>query len=207
MSYGVTPFAVSLPQIRKAVGSRSKSILRDLREEFEDELAEDREQVEEANEDDEFDPELSLERALRHLILDEERWDYEGAKYGYAVELICSFYGEILPNDHWTGISLTWAETINDALLELGVSAETFSIFGHLFYRGAPVEIPEIEDFPCIGYVTLSEIPDVLEALTDQRLSRIKSDDGEKISVALQQVRDWLETCLRDKSDLVCFYY
>ena len=105
MSYGVTPFAVRLPQIRKAVGSRSKSILRDLREEFEDELAEDREQVEEANEDDEFDPELSLEKALRHLILDEERWDYEGAKYGYAVEMICSFFGEILPTHFWSQAS------------------------------------------------------------------------------------------------------
>jgi hypothetical protein len=207
MTYGVTPFAVSLTQIRKATGSRSKSILRDLREEFEDELAEDREQVEEANEDDEFDPELSLERALRHLILDEERWDYEGPKYGYAVELICSFYGEILPNDHWTGISLSWAETINDSLLETGVSADTFSIFGHLFYRGSPVEIPEIDDFPCIGYVTLSEIPDALASLSDKQLSLIKGDDVEEIRVALVQVRDWLETCQRDKSDLVCFYY
>ena len=207
MSYGVTPFAVRLPQIRKAVGSRSKSILRDLREEFEDELAEDREQVEEANEDDEFDPELSLEKALRHLILDEERWDYEGAKYGYAVEMICSFFGEILPNDHWTGMSLNWAETINDSLLESGVSAETFSIFGHLFFRGSPVEIPEIEDFPCIGFVTLSEIPDVLDTLTDKQLSLIKSEVGVRIRAALRQVREWLETCQRDKADLVCFYY
>ncbi len=207
MTYGVTPFAVSLTQIRKAAGSRSKSIYRDLREEFEDELAEDREQVEEANEDDEFDPQLSLERAIRHLILGEERWDYEGAKYAYAVELICSFYGEILPNDHWTGISLGWAETINDSLLESGVSAETFSIFAHLFYRGSPIDIPEIDDLPCIGYVMLSEIPDALAALTDNQLSLIKGDDGEEIRVALRQVRDWLEACQRDKSDLVCFYY
>ena len=207
MSYGVTPFAVRLPQIRKAVGSRSKSILRDLREEFEDELAEDREQVEEANEDDEFDPELSLQDALRHLILDEERWDYEGAKYGYAVEMICSFFGEILSNDHWTGMTLSWVETINDSLLESGVSAETFSIFGHLFFRGSPVEIPEIEDFPCIGFVTLSEIPDVLDTLTDKQLSLIKSEDGDRIRAALRQVREWLETCQRDKADLVCFYY
>ena len=132
---------------------------------------------------------------------------YEGAKYGYAVELICSFYGEILPNEHWTGISLSRAETINDSLLESGVSAETFSIFGHLFYRGSPVEIPEIDDFPCIGYVTLSEMPDALAALTDNQLSLIKSDDGEEIRVALKQVRDWLEACQRDKTDLVCFYY
>ncbi len=207
MTYGVTPFAVSLKQIRKAAGSRSKSIYRDLREEFADELAEDREQVEEANEDDEFDPELSLERALRHLILGEDRWDYEGAKYAYAVELMCSFYGHILPNDQWSGISLGWAETINDSLLESGVTAETFSIFGHLFYRGSPIEIPEIDDFPCIGYVTLEEIPGALAALTDKQLSLIKCDGGEEIRNALKQVRDWLETCQRDKSDLVCFYY
>ena len=53
----------------------------------------------------------------------------------------------------------------------------------------------------------LSEIPDALAALTDNQLSLIKGDDGEEIRVALRQVRDWLEACQRDKSDLVCFYY
>jgi hypothetical protein len=207
MSYGVMPFAVKLSQIRKAVGSKSKSLLRDLREEFEDELAEDREQVEEANEDDEFDPELALEDALGHLIMDEERWDYEGAKYGYVIEMICSFFGEFLSNDHWTGIPLAWTEAIDDALQEIGVPAETFSIFSHLFYRGSPVEIPDIDDFPCIGYVTQAEIPAALAELTDERFKGIKHDNENEIRVSLVQVREWLETCQRDKTDLVCFYY
>ncbi len=207
MSYGVMPFAVSLSQIRKVVGSRSKSVLLELREEFEDELEEDREEVEEANEDDEFDPELPLADALRHLIMDEERWDYEGAKYGYAIEMLCSFYGEFLPNDRWSGMQLSWAETVNDALLDVGIPTETFSIFGHLFYRGSPIDIPEIDDFPCIGYVTLAEIPAALAALNDDRIAAVTNEDAEDIRVSLEQVREWLETCQRDKSDLVCFYY
>ncbi len=207
MSSGLMPFAVSLTQIRKIVGSRSKSVLLQLREEFEDELAEDREEVEEANEDDEFDPELPLEDALRHLIMDEERWDYEGARYGRAIELFCSFYGEFLPNDHWAGMQLSLAETINDALIDAGVTAETFSIFGHLFYRGSPIDIPEIDDFPYIGYVKLSEIPLALAALTDERIAGIQDDDADEIRKTLVQVREWLEACQRDKSDLVCFYY
>jgi len=207
MSHGVMPFAVSLPQIRKVVGSRSKSLLLELREEFEDELQEDHEEVDEANEDDEFDPELPLDDALRHLIMDEERWDYEGAKYGYAIELICSFYGEFLANEHWSGMRLTWAETVNDVLVEAGVPAEIFSIFNHLLYRGSPVDIPEIDDFPFIGYVTLTEIPAVLTELTDERFATIAHEDADEIRLSLEQVREWLETCQRDKSDLVCFYY
>ena len=207
MSYGVMPFAVSLPQIRKVIGSKSKSLLLELREEFEDELTADREEVEEANEDDEFDPELPLDDALRHLIMDEERWDYEGAKYGYAIEMLCSFYGEFLPNDHWSGMQLSWAETVNDALLEIGFPAETFSIFGHLIYRGSPIDIPDIEDFPFIGYVTLAEIPAALAVLTDERFAAVQHENADDIRVSLEQVREWLETCQREKSDLVCFYY
>jgi hypothetical protein len=207
MSYGVTPFAVSLPQLQKVVGSRSKSVLRELREEFEEELLEDREEVEEANEDDEFDPGLPLDDALRHLIMDEERWDYEGAQYGYAIEILCSFYGEFLPNDHWTGMDHDWAETVNDALQEIGVPSETFSILGHLLHRGSPVDIPEIDDFPFVGYVTLAEIPGALTALTDERFAVIEHQNADQIRISLKQIREWLETCHRDKSDLVCFYY
>lgn len=207
MTHGVTPFAVSLPQLLKVVGSRSKSLLRELREEFEDELLEDRELVDEANEDDEFDPELALDDALRHLIMDEERWDYEGSKYGYAVQMLCSFYGDILPNDRWLGPSLDWAEIVNDALDGVGVQRESFSVLGHLLYRGSPVNIPDIDDFPLVGYVTLAEIPDVLSLLTDERLAAIKHEDADNIRVSVEQIREWLETCQREKSDLVCFYY
>ena len=207
MSHGVTPFAVSLAQIQKVVGSRSKSLLLELREEFEDELLEDREEVEEANQDDEFDPELPIDTALRHLIMDEERWDYEGAKYGYALEMLCSFYGDFLTNDRWAGVPMTWAETVNDALLDAGIPVETFSIFGHLIYRGSPVDIPDIDDFPYIGYVKRAEIPAALEALTDERFTAIEHDDVDEIRRAAEQVREWLEACLREKSDLVCFFY
>lgn len=207
MSHGVTPYAVNLPQIHKVVGSRSKSLLLELREEFEEELQEDREAVDEANEDDEFDPELPLDKALRHLIMDEERWDYEGAKYGYAVEMLCRFYGELLANEHWTDIDLSSAETVDEALLTIGVPDKTFSILGHLLQRGSPVEIPEIDDLPFIGYVKLAEIPDILKTFTDEKFAKIRHESADAIRGSLEQVREWLERCQRDKSDLICFCY
>lgn len=207
MSHGVTPFSVSLTQLREVVGSRSKSILRELREEFEEELLDDEEAIEEANLNEAFDPELPLSDALRHLVMDEERWDYEGAKYGFAVELLCSYYGLFLPNDHWQSTPLEWIETVNDVLIQIGVAIEKFSIFGHLLYRGCPVEIPEIEDFPYIGYVELSEIPDALESLSDELIQSIKHRAAPEIRQAILQVREWLEACEREKSDLVCFFY
>ena len=205
MSGVVMPFAVKLSQIRKALGSRNKSLLLELREEFEEELEDDRERVEEANQDDDFDPELSLQDALRHLIMGEDLWDYEGEKYGHSLELMCAFFGEFLANEHWTGIPLDWADAADEALLELGVPAEVFSIFNHLLDRGAPVDIPEIDEVPWIGYVTLAEIRVALAELSEIRLTALKSNVP--MQIALKQVRDWLDTCQRDKSDLVCFYY
>ena len=206
MSVGVIPFSVNLTQVRKAVGSRSKSLLQQLREEFEEELATDRELVDEANGDDDYDPELAIEDALRHLIMDRERWDYEGEKYGHAIQILCTFFGEVLHNEHWGRLTFTGIESIEDALLEAGVPAETFSIFDHLLHRGSPIEIPEIEGIPYIGYLTLAEIPDVLAAFTDKRLSAIKRLRNQQISLPIEQLQEWLETCQRDKSDLVCFY-
>ena len=106
MTHAISPFAIKLSQLKGVIGSRSKSLLRELREEFEEELEADREEVEDANEDDSFDPELALNDALRHLIMDEERWDYEGAKYAYAIEMLCSFYSEFLAKHQWSGISM-----------------------------------------------------------------------------------------------------
>ena len=207
MSHGVTPFAVSLQQLREVVGSRSKALLRELREEFEEELLDDDEAVEEANLSESFDPELPLSDALRHLVMDEERWDYEGAKYGFAVELLCSYYGLFLPNDRWQSTPLEWIETINDVMIEAGVEIEKFSIFGHMLYRGCPLDIPEIEDFPYIGYVELSEIPNAMESLSDELIASIKHRDADEIRKAILQIREWLEACEREKSDLVCFFY
>ena len=102
---------------------------------------------------------------------------------------------------------MEWAETVNDALLEAGMPLESFSIFGHLIYRGCPVELPEIDDFPYIGYLKLSEATAVSQLLTDEFLSGIKHQDSEEISAALRQIRDWTESCQREKADLVCFYY
>lgn len=207
MTHGVTPFAVDLVQLRKVIGSRSKSSLLELREEFESELEEDRERIKEATDDDDLDPELPLTKALRHLIMDEDRWDYEGEKYGYALEMICSFYGELLPNDRWSHRQLSWAETVSDVLQEAGVPVKTFSIIDHLIYRGSPIQIPEIEDFPFIGYVTVNEIPKALAALSDCPCSDIEHEEAEEIRSSIEQVREWLETCQREKSDLVCFCY
>lgn len=206
MSHGLAPYSVNLSQICKVVGSRSKSSLRELREEFEDELTEDREQVEQANQDDEFDPELRLDRALRHLIMDEERWDYEGPKYGRAVEMLCSFYGHILPNDHWTEWDLAGIDAVSEALQSAGPESR-FSISGHLIRRGSPVQIPEISDFPYIGYLKATEVPIVLNGISDKKLSSIKQADAERVVCSLRQLREWLEACQRDKTDLICFFY
>ena len=57
------------------------------------------------------------------------------------------------------------------------------------------------------GYVTAAEISKALSAMNDVQFTAIEHEEAEEIRCALEQVREWLETCRREKSDLICFCY
>jgi hypothetical protein len=95
-----------------------------------------------------------------------------------------------------------WFDTVQKAIKTAGVKEKAFSIHT-LVSRGAPVELPEIEDFPGIGYLTKAEVVKARDALAAADLSKVKNKE---VAAAIEQVRSWLDECAKSKRDLVCTY-
>jgi len=72
-----------------------------------------------------------------------------------------------------------------------------------LVFRGSPVELPELEDSPCIGYLRKSEIPKARAALAKADLSKVKNKAAVE---SIEQIISWLDECAKSKRDLVCTY-
>jgi hypothetical protein len=70
-------------------------------------------------------------------------------------------------------------------------------------YRGAPVAIPEPDDFPFIGYLKAAEVGPALRALRAADFAELSPEVRE----AVAELTGWLEACSRGASDLVCFYH
>jgi hypothetical protein len=193
MSYGFTPIAVDLDLVRKAIGTKDASLLAAL-------LAEYRHDDPEVEEDEEV---VSAREALKQMVMGEKYSEGEnvGSEYGYALECLCLHFGEQLNDDQWCSMHMEWVETVDAALEAEGATG--FSVLGTLMHRGAPITIPPTYDFPGIGYMLAGEMGAVLGSLLQAR-QKI-SDEGVRESVG--QVCGWIETCIAEKCDLVCFYY
>jgi hypothetical protein len=126
--------------------------------------------------------ELTSEQALRDLLVGNELNPNYGHLYAYGFEMLCGIFGEHLPNRHWSAMKAAWIETVNDALRANGAKTDLIGII----FRGAPITIP-----------------DTLAGLNDLSLTFLESEAGESVS----ELREWLESCLRKKCDLVSFYY
>jgi len=198
MSYGIHPYAVSVAEIKRAVGSKDAKLLKTLRKEYRRELKDD------ADDLDADEGEISLDLALEHLINGDELNEHFGYKYGYALKLLCEHFGDLLNNGKWSALGWDWIETVDEALSDAGVDAKVFRMDPHLTTRGAPIKLPDIDDFPSIGYVLESEIAKIIEAL---RPATPKAIDDEEISDSIEQVRTWLNTAAGSHRDLVCFYH
>lgn len=209
MSYAVTAIAVDLDRVRAALGSKDKTLLAHLRETSADDL----EQVDDmladhtdSSEDENGDPlpPLTTADVLRHFVMGEPYRDGDGTgfAYGYCFEALCKHFGDRLDNDHWSGMRDAWFDAVQEALGHAGVSEKQFSI-RQLVNRGAPVELPEIDDFPGIGYLTKAEIAGARDVLARADLTKV--ENGEAVE-AIEQVREWLEECTASGRDLVCTY-
>jgi hypothetical protein len=194
MSYGIMPFSVKIEQLQKAVGSKDAALAARLKARLED-------LVEEFDSGDEEEP--TINDAIDDLINGAELRKGYGHLYGYVVEGMCWEMGKMLDNDELGGMNADWSEELNQAMQDGGVSEEILSLTGHLMYRRSPVEIPEPDDFPFIGYLTKAEIPAALAAMKQANFEEA-SDDVRRAMVELQE---WLEACGKESSDLVCFYH
>lgn len=206
MSYGITPIAVSIDKVesvmrqRKSggvfghlIGSPSAKVSNTIKQRF----------AYRFEQDDADDDEPTLEQALTDLLAGNDLNPWYGHKYAYAFELLCQHFGELLDNSAWSLIRSEWAVQVRDAMSQAGVDHGTFSMTGHLMYRGAPISIPPPDDFPFIGFLRKEEIGKALRAIDSADLTKM----DEEVEESVVEIRGWLDHCWQLNCDLVCFYY
>jgi hypothetical protein len=200
VSYQLSPIAIDLDALRAAIGSRDAALMGKIRGRFyADSKRIDRLLKEVLDPDEEP---LASGDVLRHLIMGEPYREDAGFAYGYCLELVCRQVGKALPNSAWSAMRSGWFDTIAAALRDGGVNSSALSI-RNLAFRGSPVALPPIDEFPGIGYLTKAEIGTARAALAAADLSR---SGDEEVAASIRQVAEWLNTCTDSNRDLVCFY-
>jgi hypothetical protein len=96
-----------------------------------------------------------------------------------------------------------WARTVDRGLKAVGVPEGVLRVEKHLMNRGAPIATPEIEDFPGIGYLKVTEVKVAKKAFAQAEFTDIKDKE---VLASIQEILGWLQTCADSGRDLVCFY-
>jgi hypothetical protein len=205
MGYMLTPIAVNLTQVAKVMGSRDARLIDALVEEFGDDFDQIDDMAADYDDEESAEEPLTVHAALTQMVMGEKCDKALGFVYGYTLEFICRHFGEYLPNDEWSSMprGTQWAETVDQALQAAGVPKQALRVGHHLMGRGAPVAIPEPDDFPGIGYLRLDEIRAAQKALTEANVAAI--EDAE-VRAAIQQLQAWMQACADSQRDLICFY-
>lgn len=153
-------------------------------------------------------PWSSTRDALGHMIRGEAYDERVGAKYSYALEFLCRYLGEVLPNDRWqslrAGQASRWFRKVDAGLHAMGIPAKTLRVTRHLIGRGSPIPLPEMLDGPVSGYLELEELKETQAAFArgSGRASEVEAEVREYV----EDLRGWCETCVKSERDLVCFY-
>src|SRR5262249_59614738 len=132
MTAQFSTFAVDLDEGRAVVGSKSRSLLRDLREQFSPWF----ENVNEKVEEEDCDGGPPLEDVLKLLIagkaIDPE-WSFQ---FAVSVELLYRHFGVDLPTLQFQSMRIELAFEVDAAIKQAGVPEERFGLMRHLFERG-----------------------------------------------------------------------
>jgi hypothetical protein len=205
MGYILTAIAADLGKVSGAVGSRNKELFGDLLDMFGNGFGQFDEMATDYADEDDGEKPLTMREALTQMVMGEAYNKQFGFMYGYALEFICRYFGEFLPNGEWSAMpsGSGWAETVDRGLAVAGVPESVLRVGRHLMNRGSPIAIPEIQDFPGIGYLKLEEIESALRSLENAKLTAIEDN---YVVTSIQEVHSWLQTCANSNCDLVCFY-
>lgn len=195
MSGQFTPIAVDLEQVRKAVGSRTRSLLPALQKRFGRWFANVDAQVADAGGG------AALEEVLKRMIAGKPvpaEWPFP---FAVAVELLYRHFGVVLSDRQFSSMRIEWAERVDEALRQAGVPEERFGLMRHLFNRGPALPFAGRVEL-CMGYLVLSEVRAALEAFARANSAGLKPD----VRLAVAEVRSWLVCCDTLDRDLVGFY-
>lgn len=150
MGYCITAFAVDLSLLSQAIGSRNRPLLDTLFDECEGDFEQYDEMAADYHDDEDPTDPLTMRTTLTQMIMGDAYNPQVGFMYGYALEFLCLHFGDRLPNREWSAMPRPsqWIETVDRELDRAGIPLQVGS---QLFYRGPPIAIPEIDDWPAIG--------------------------------------------------------
>jgi len=205
MGYILTATAVDLSKISAALGSKDKRLVRALIKKFGGELEQFDEMAVDLGDDEDGGEALTMRAVLTQMVMGEEYDQERGFMYGYALEFLCRHFGGGLPNEQWSAMpsGSEWVKTVDRGLKAAGVPENALRVEKHLMYRGAPITIPEIEDFPGIGFLNLKEVKVAHQAVGQAKVAAVKDKE---VLGSIQEIQSWLQTCADSGRDLVCFY-
>jgi hypothetical protein len=190
MSGQFSPIAVDLEQVRKAVGSRSRTLLSALQKRFRPWF----DQVADAG-----GP--ALEEVLKLLIAGKSvspDWPFQ---FSVAVELLYRHFGTVLSDRQFSSMRIEWAERVDEAIKCVGVPKEQFGLMRQLFTRGPAIPFGGRVEM-CMGYLSLAEVRTTMAAFAQADYTDLKPE----VRLAIAEVRSWLVSCDTLGRDLVGFY-
>lgn len=138
-----------------------------------------------------------------------EKNTHEAAYLGYAFEALCDAFGTSLNNNPLSGCRFEFIENVNQHMKALG-----FEVMSDLTFRGAPLALPSIADFPGIGYLRADEVLDLdgrmqgvdLRAESEP-LSKLDSWARNDVLEASEMLRAWVQEARAHAQGIAAFYY
>lgn len=123
-----------------------------------------------------------------------------GDQYVAALQLICIAIGEGLDNQAVAPAAPAHFSAV-DAALEAAGLADIITM-QQLVFGGAPIAIPESDDFPAVGHLSPAKVRQARGLIA----SRDWSAEPPEVQATLRQVDGWLGAAAAHKQGLVCFY-
>ncbi len=203
MSYTIETYAVDLGQLQKLFGSHHRELINKIKKSCQSRIKE--------LDEDEREPDCN--EALEAFFQGTNFKQKYASKYGYAFGLICSYLGKKLSSE----LSCTFISELDDVLVFKKIKDE-FSIHRLVGEdRGLYIPLPKISkySFPGIGYMTLKEIKEALKCIKATNFSDLSLKHQKKLGKyfmkqlpeVIAEITFWLETAMKMKRGLICFFY
>lgn len=197
VSYAVMAYAVDFGELRSLIGSGDEELARRYGEGFAASWPDVEAMLAEGSDD----GWPTAREVAEHMIMGEPYTESAGFAYGYFLEYLCAERGEALDNSGWDLIDSGFIYDLGATLREAGLHAAVLSL-PDLAFGAPPVPLPDIDDFPGIGYLDHADLTacgDVLSVIVP-RLT------GDHRRAADSLVR-WLTLTEAKLASLVCFYH
>ena len=147
---------------------------------------------------------------IRHIIQDLLNGECHhldiGFQYGYALKILCHFCGDMLANNRVYPLAMDSFDAIDRAWAKIGLN--DILRMSRLVYGGSPIQLPVINDFPTIGYLTAAECELANNRLFDDRgIPQFDLTSPNFPIPVLNQIASWISIAAEMQQGIICFYH